>query len=83
MIDLTQLITLDELAEQTGMSRPTVYGWRRRYIDSFPRPKKVLGRQLLFDYAEVLTWVRERLDASVEAYPDTPQMQLGRGLIKV
>lgn len=48
-------ISTNELAERTGLSKPTLWRYRKRYAD-FPKPICIEG-------SSVLLWVGEEVDA--------------------
>ena len=49
-------LTAEEIARVAGVARGTVSDWRRRHAD-FPAPVSGTGRGLVFDQAEVGTWL--------------------------
>jgi predicted DNA-binding transcriptional regulator AlpA/SAM-dependent methyltransferase len=51
------LISLADLADMAGVSRPAVSNWRRRN-DDFPSPVKETGATSLFRLAELQAWMR-------------------------
>ncbi|MDP9458815.1 MAG: N-6 DNA methylase [Actinomycetota bacterium] len=53
------LITLAEVAELAGVSRPAVSNWRKRFPD-FPQPAAGTGGSPLFQPQEVEEWLRSR-----------------------
>ena len=48
-------ISNSELAKRTGLSKPTIWRYRKRYAD-FPKPISIEG-------SSVLRWVSEEVDA--------------------
>ncbi len=47
-------ISTNEVVERTGLSKPTIWRYRRRYSD-FPNP-------ISFEGSNVLRWVTEEVD---------------------
>jgi predicted DNA-binding transcriptional regulator AlpA len=54
-----QLVTLTEVAELTGVRRPSVSNWRRRSTD-FPQPFRDDGQQPLFRADKLAQWLDRR-----------------------
>jgi predicted DNA-binding transcriptional regulator AlpA len=54
-----RLVTLTEVAELTGVKRPSVSNWRRRSAD-FPQPFRDDGQQPLFRAEELAEWLERR-----------------------
>ena len=56
--NLSGILSLKEIAELAGVSRPTVSNWRRRKVD-FPRPTSSSSpSKPLFDATEIHDWLR-------------------------
>ncbi len=55
--DASGYITDVELAERIKVSRVTIQGWRQRGEGP---PFYRIGRRIIYDWAEVETWVREQ-----------------------
>ena len=58
---LSQLLTVNELAEFLQVPCKTIYEWR--YKGEGPKPIRI-GRHLRFDSADVAAWVQARKAAS-------------------
>src|SRR5262249_61394679 len=56
-MDDEALVSLADLADMAGVSRPAVSNWRRRSED-FPRSVKETGATSLFRLAELQAWMR-------------------------
>lgn len=57
---MSDLVVTAEIAERLGISHSeTIHLWRRRYAD-FPKPVFERQRVILFSWAEVEAWARER-----------------------
>ena len=64
MNDPDALVSLADLAEMAGVSRPAVSNWRRRNPD-FPRPVAETGATSLFRLGDLMAWMAghgKRLD---------------------
>ena len=57
-MDEEALVSLADLADMAGVSRPAVSNWRRRSED-FPLPVKETGATSLFRLAELQAWMRK------------------------
>jgi predicted DNA-binding transcriptional regulator AlpA len=68
--DNPQLVTLTEVAELTGVRRPSVSNWRRRSAD-FPQPFRDDGQQPLFDAEKLTEWLDRRPIPGARAQPLT------------
>jgi len=65
-----QLVTLTEVAELTGVRRPSVSNWRRRSAD-FPQPFRDDGQQPLFDAEKLAEWLDRRTIPGAQTQPLT------------
>jgi type I restriction-modification system DNA methylase subunit/predicted DNA-binding transcriptional regulator AlpA len=66
MTDADVLVSLADLAEMAGVTRPAVSNWRRRNPDDFPSPVAETGATSLFRLSELTKWMArhgKRLDA--------------------
>jgi type I restriction-modification system DNA methylase subunit/predicted DNA-binding transcriptional regulator AlpA len=57
VFDSEALVSLADLAEMAGVTRPAVSNWRRRNPD-FPRPVRETGATSLFRLADLRAWMR-------------------------
>jgi SAM-dependent methyltransferase/predicted DNA-binding transcriptional regulator AlpA len=57
VFDDEALISLADLAEMAGVTRPAVSNWRRRNTD-FPRPVRETGATSLFRLGDLRAWMR-------------------------
>ena len=57
-VHFERYLTLDDLAEITAMSKPTLYTWRTTHPEKLPRAIKI-GRSLRFHPDEVHRWLDE------------------------
>jgi predicted DNA-binding transcriptional regulator AlpA len=65
MNDTDALVSLADVAEMAGVSRPAVSNWRRRNPDDFPSPVAETGATSLFRLADLKKWMAshgKRLD---------------------
>lgn len=56
MSDGATLVSLADVAQMAGVSRPAVSNWRRRYAD-FPKPVAETGATSLFLLADLTAWM--------------------------
>jgi excisionase family DNA binding protein len=53
------MLRVKEVAERLGVSRITVWQWRRKRAD-FPKPIQLSGRMFVWDEAELNAWLEAR-----------------------
>lgn len=58
MSTVDRKITTTEIAQLTGVSTAAVSQWRKRHNDTFPEAIPGKGRAILFNRADVLTWLK-------------------------
>lgn len=56
---LNQLLTEKEAREMMGVSRPTLYRWRKN-LNGFPKPIHLGPRAIRYELAAILLFIEQR-----------------------